>query len=261
MGPIVHFAEIPTLLLLGAPRIAGPDGEFTGAASHRHRLALLSLLSQAPDHVALRERLVGLLWPERSSPAARQLLSVSVYELRRALGDDVLLAHGQSIRLNTTRLAIDTIRFVDAVDQHDAERAVAVYAAPFLDGFFLPAARAFDEWMEAERNRLERLYWRALEEVTDRCAENGALQDAVQWCQLRLTRSPTNGSIALRMMQLLELTGDRGGAIEVADDQARLLRDQYEAEPEAAVVRYAARLRSGPVSARAQDSLRRTRVR
>ena len=42
-----------------------------------------------------------------------------------------------------------------ALAEGSAERAVATYGGPFLDGFYLSDAPEFERWVERERRRLE----------------------------------------------------------------------------------------------------------
>ena len=58
-------------------------------ATQKRRLALLALLAAAPERALTRDRLIGYLWPDSDTEQARHLLSVSVYELRKALGDAI----------------------------------------------------------------------------------------------------------------------------------------------------------------------------
>ena len=49
--------------------------------------ALLAYLATESDGPHRREKLTGLLWPEKPEPAARHNLNQAVYNLRHALGD------------------------------------------------------------------------------------------------------------------------------------------------------------------------------
>jgi DNA-binding SARP family transcriptional activator len=59
------------------------------------RLALLAYLAAAtPRGFHRRDTLLALFWPERDAEHARAALSDSLYALRRALGDGVILRRG-----------------------------------------------------------------------------------------------------------------------------------------------------------------------
>ncbi|MBV9880458.1 MAG: hypothetical protein JO180_08175 [Gemmatirosa sp.] len=151
-----------TLRLLGGATLLGPDGSPVGGrAAHRHRLALLAILAMTRCDVVMRDKLLGLLWPERDEPAARHLLSVALHELRGVLGASAIAVVGRGLRLNPRRVAVDVHAFEDAVASGDLAAAVAAYGGPFLDGFFLDDAHDFEEWVDEHRARLGRLRERA----------------------------------------------------------------------------------------------------
>src|SRR5262245_13535751 len=122
------------LKLFGYPTLLAADGSpVRGRATQRHRIALLSFLAIAGPRGSNRERLMGLLWPESEPDSARNLLKVSVYVLRRALGQNALLSDGEDLRLNPNRVATDLTAFEVALEQRDYARAVSLYSGPFLD--------------------------------------------------------------------------------------------------------------------------------
>src|SRR5215217_8374278 len=126
------------LRLLGGASVGRDDGTLlAGRAAQRHRLALLARLACAPGLGLSREKLIGLLWPESDTERARNLLNVSVYELRKALGDDALLSTGDDLRLNPDVVISDVAELEAALARGDHEAAVASYRGPLLDGFFL----------------------------------------------------------------------------------------------------------------------------
>src|SRR5262249_38684546 len=60
------------LRLLGGATLLAADGEpLAGRAVHRHRVALLAYLALSRPSGASREKLIGVLWPERDAAAAR----------------------------------------------------------------------------------------------------------------------------------------------------------------------------------------------
>ena len=140
--------------LLGSARIESPSGRVGGAASQRHRVALLAYLSLARGHTAPREKLLAILWPEQGDKEARHLLNVSVHVLRKALGDDALETAGGEIRLNAARVSSDVEEFRAARAEGNLRAAIDVYGGPFQDGFFLDAAPQFELWQEREGSRL-----------------------------------------------------------------------------------------------------------
>src|SRR5688572_30738575 len=125
-----------TLRLLGGASLQGEGGAVTGRAAQRRRLALLAALASASARTLSRDKVVALLWPESETEQARHLLSVALYDLRKALGEDALLTHGDEVTLSAERVGSDAGEFEAAAAAREHARAAALYAGPFLDGFF-----------------------------------------------------------------------------------------------------------------------------
>jgi len=84
-------------------------------AVQQRRLALLALIAASPGQSISRDRLLGLLWPERDEHSARHLLADSLYVLRRTLGDDAIVASGESLRLSPDLVWSDVVEFRTAL--------------------------------------------------------------------------------------------------------------------------------------------------
>jgi TolB-like protein len=153
----------PRARLFGGATIETPDGPLTGRAVQRHRLALVALLATARRGARGRDHLIDLLWPDATSDRGRRLLSDSIYRINRALGAEALITRCDRVELNRAVLSSDTAEFDAALQQHDWKHAIEVHDAPFLDGFYLPGAAEFDQWMESERRRFEKAVERARE--------------------------------------------------------------------------------------------------
>lgn len=237
-----------SIKLFGGASLEGEDGPFSGPAAQRHRLALLALLAASHPRAVSRDKLVAYLWPESDAAHARNLLNQAVHALRRALGEDAILSTGDELRLAPGVLQCDVMAFEDALAAGDLERAVNVYSAPFLDGFFLSDAPEFERWMEGERERFRGAYHRALEEL----AAAGARADptsAAAWWRRRAAEDPYNARVTRRLMQALEAVGDRAGALRQARIHASLLEQEFGAEPDPEVVTLAERMRRAPLRA------------
>jgi TolB-like protein len=93
---------------------------------------------------------------------------------------------------------------------------------------------------------LDRRYADALEELADAAEKAGAPGAAVDRWRRRAAHDPYNGRVALHLMQALDASGDRAGALRHARDHAVLLREELNAEPDAQVAEFAERLRREP---------------
>jgi DNA-binding SARP family transcriptional activator len=116
--------------------------------------ALLVYLALSPGRRRAREHLVGLLWPETEGRRARHSLNEALRRLRTGLGENRLNTVGDSVELNDAGLRVDVVELGSL-----GERATAdprwLASGEFLEGFAVGDAPRFDEWMDAERRRLQ----------------------------------------------------------------------------------------------------------
>jgi len=222
------------------------EGEGQAAPSPKP-LALLAYLAVAqPRGPHRRDTLVALLHPELDHGHARTALRQLVLTLREAVGAAVVRSDRHSIGLDLHRLRCDVHAFEQALAKRDPARAVALYGGPFLSGFFLSGCPQFEQWVEMERNRLERARTSALERLAlDADAAGEALQ-AVRWWRQVVEADPFATRVTMRLIAALEVAGDRAGALEVAERHARRLKQELNAEPSPEVEALARRLRVQP---------------
>lgn len=242
-----------SLNLFGAASLEGDQGPLTGPAAQRHRLALLALLAASPSRTVLREKLMATLWPERDADRARQLLNQAVYAVRKALGEEAIVSVGEELRLNPQVVHSDVIAFEEALASGDPERAVALYAGPFLDGFFLSDAPEFERWIDRERERLADAYAKALDTLAEAAEGRGDFMGAVAWWKARAAHDLYDSRVALRLMQALDASGNRAGALQHATIHQRLLQEEFGVEPPPEVLALAERLRSEPAAGMEAD--------
>ena len=232
------------LQLFGGASVITPSGPLSGRAVQRRRLALLALLVGARDRGLTRDKLIAYLWPDSDAERARHLLSDSIYRINQALGGEALTVAGDVLRLDPERLPSDAWEFGDAIANGDWQRAVELYTAPFLDGFFLTGADEFERWAEAERDNCRRERARALEMLADEAEARGDQTAALRWWRALALDDPYSSRIALRLMAALESAGERAAAVQHARIHAVLLHEDLGVEADREVAAYAERLRA-----------------
>ena len=116
---VAHYVALPLgrttdlqwsmlkLRLLGNATIQDDHGSLSGRAVQPRRLALLTLLALAPRRSLSREKLLAYLWPESDTEQGRHLLSVALYELRKALGEGTVVTGRDDVTLVEAALAVD----------------------------------------------------------------------------------------------------------------------------------------------------------
>lgn len=235
-----------SLKLLGGASIEGDGRPLTGRAVQRRRLALLAILASARSRGVARDKLVAWLWPESDAERGRHLLSDSVYRINQALGgpdSDAIVAVGDELRLDAGLLRSDLTEFEDALERRDWARAVALYAGPFLDGFFISEAAGLEQWLELERARHARSYAAALEALAREADAADEPVPAVAWWRRLAAHDPYNSRVAVGLMQALARAGERAAALELARVHELLLREEMGVPQDAAVAALAAQLR------------------
>ena len=232
------------LRTLGGLAVEGDSLPALGAAMQRRPLALLALLGSARARGVSRDKLLGYLWPETSEEKARHLLNQALYTLRHNLAADDLFLGSSELRVNPGVLRADTEDFEEALDRGDPERAAALYAGPFLDGFYLSDAPEFEHWVEAERTRLAARAERALETLAAAATARGDHRAAAERWRRLTVLDPLSSRFALGLMEALVAAGDRAGALRHARVHEQLLAQEMGTSPDAQVLALVQKLRA-----------------
>jgi TolB-like protein/DNA-binding SARP family transcriptional activator len=234
------------LKLFGGASIDTGSGPLVGAAVQRRRVALLARLALGRSGVS-RDKLIALLWPESDAEKSRHLLSDAVYRINQALGQDVIVAGGDQLRLDPALLPSDVAEFEEALARGDGAAAVRVYTGPFLDGFFISDAVEFERWMESERQRLAHACAGALEALAEAALARGELVESVRLWRRLAAHDPWSSRVALGLVQALGAAGDRAAARDHARAHEALLRSDLGAEPASEFAAAVAALTVAPV--------------
>ncbi len=239
-----------TVLLLGSEDARDEDGRALGALLRQpKRFALLAYLAAALPHGHHpRHVLMGLFWPDADPTHARHALNQALHFLRQVLGNAAVTARGMNeVALNTAVVSCDVWAFRRAMEAGHFEKAVALYRGPLLAGFSAGASVAFEQWIDAERDRLARSYATALEHLAEACRRRGERQQEIAWRYRLAEHDPYSTHVRLRLMEALDAVGDRAGALEQAARHAAKLTVDLHAEPSPDTAAYAEHLRTRPL--------------
>jgi DNA-binding SARP family transcriptional activator len=197
----------PRLALLGPVCLSGPAGPSARRASQQRRLALLAVIASSPSGSVSRDRLIGLLWPDRDERTARHLLADSVYVLRQTLGDGAIVASSEALRLSPDLVWTDVAEFRSALANERWSEALELYRGDFLDGFYVRNAADFDQWAHAERTRLRTLATRAASVLASALEKTGRISEAVAAAERALAIAPCD-EVAFRDLVRLLLVAE-----------------------------------------------------
>lgn len=181
----------------------------------RKHLALLVYLARSPRQARSRDHLIGMLWGDRTEAAARHSLSEALRVIRRhAALTPAELTVGQ-VRLVPGSVELDVDRLEELTAAEDWGGASELVAGEFLEGFAVPDASGFEDWLATERELWRRRGVEALVRSADALARLGRAQQASGVAGRALTIEPTS-ELALRSaVRCLALAGDRAGALDL----------------------------------------------
>ncbi len=209
----------------------------------RKNLALLIYLARSPGRTRSREHLTGLLWGDKADRAARQSLREAIWLLRKAVGEAGLTSAHDQVQLGEHVVVLDT----DELERYEREgrwqAAADLVAGEFLEGFGVPDASGFEDWLAAERLAWRRRCVRVLANCSAELVAAGRLAAARDTAARALQLDAQAEQAARAMMQALALAGDRTGALEAyrrlvdalreagrrPDDATRALGERIEA--------------------------------
>ncbi len=203
---------------------------YVGPAAQRRRLAVLGMIAASEAGVS-RDRLADYIWPAAEPARARHSLDEALSSLRRELRSEDLFIGVATLRLNAAVLACDLVEQAVALEAGNAEKAVALYGGPFLDGFYIPGAVDFEQWVESERSRRARTHARVLEGLAVRAEERNDAAAAVLCWQARVALDPLDTPATLRLLHALTSAGNPAEALRVARVHETLVRDEVDSTP------------------------------
>jgi TolB-like protein/DNA-binding SARP family transcriptional activator len=213
-----HPTDRHRLRTLGTFALVGPrDDTILGTRGHqRRRLALLAVLAAAGERGRSRDQLLLLFWPDVSQSRARHSLEQLLYEIRSAVGGAAFVGVNP-VCLAPAIVSSDVADFNDALERGDLEVAVEAYRGPFLDGFHLGDAPEFEQWLGAERARLERGYASALERLAQSAEAAHDPTEAARWWRKLTDIDPVSSANAAGLIRALMNAGDHAAALQHAE--------------------------------------------
>jgi predicted ATPase/DNA-binding SARP family transcriptional activator len=233
------------LFVLGQPRLERDEGPIE--LNLRKALALLVYLAVSGQPHS-RDALATMLWPESDGREGRARLRRTLHRLNEALGNDVLDASPDAIRLHpAVDLWLDCAAFrqhataglaAAARDWFAPERlgrlraAVELYLEDFLAGFTLPDSPAFDEWQFFQRESLRQLYGQVLEQLVQAYRSQRAWDQAIAYARRWLALDGLHEPAHRALMRLYAWAGQHAAALRQYHECARILEAELGVAPE-----------------------------
>ena len=209
----------------------------------RKNLALLVYLARSPRNLRTREHLIGLLWADKPETPARHSLREAIRILRRSVGEGGVVLEGEQIGLAPGVVDLDTDRLDALASAGDWRGAADLVAGEFLEGFSVPDASSFDDWLSGERTTWRRRSVEALVHRAEELMRAGRPLDAVAAAHFALSLDRTSETAARMVMRSHALAGDRSAALEAYAALATRLAQELGTEPDAETQALAERVR------------------
>jgi DNA-binding SARP family transcriptional activator len=181
----------------------------------RKHLALLVYLARSPRLSRSRDHLIGLLWGDRPEAAARHSLSEALRVIRRHAGQEALDVSVGQIGLAPGAVALDVDQLEAFAAADDWAAAGALVGGEFLEGFAVPDASPFEDWLTSERAHWRRRGTEALVRWAEALIRAGRSAEAWGPASRAMTLEPSSEAAARAALRALALVGDRAGALEL----------------------------------------------
>jgi DNA-binding SARP family transcriptional activator/ABC-type branched-subunit amino acid transport system substrate-binding protein len=224
-------------------RILGPfevvEGDRRLALGGPKQRAVLAILLLHRGEVVSTDRLIDELWEERPPATATKTVQVYVSNLRKALGDGLLVTQGRGYLLRTSPGQLDLDRFDALVaearqalrdgrarDGSDGLReALTLWRGRALEDF------AYDRFAQGATAQLEEQRLAALEDRIDADLALGEHAALVAELESLVREHPLRERLHLQLMLALYRCGRQADALEHYQSARRALIDELGIEP------------------------------
>jgi len=173
----------------------------------KSRALLFYLAATGQSHT--RDHLATLLWGDSSRSEAYHSLRSSLYHLRKALqavqADGVLIGEGDLLNLDTASCTCDLGEFhrlLNRRDESSLAQAVALRRGSLLQGFSIPGAPSFEDWVQIENTRLNHISLEAFSRLADLAEEREAWTVAIGYVKQMIQIDSLSETVQQRLITL-----------------------------------------------------------
>jgi predicted ATPase/DNA-binding SARP family transcriptional activator len=202
-----------------------------------------------------REKLSALLWGDSTDDQARHSLRTALATIRKALGDDALIADRETVQLNPG-FAV----WVDAREISDFRFQISDSVSPQSEILNLKSEidllpNFYDEWILPERERLRAIYLDALLQIAQQHRAKSEYARAIEIVQKILTHDSAHEKAYQHLIFCLAATGDRIGALKQFDACEKKLRDELGVAPSPETIALRDQIETALTGTKAREAL------
>lgn len=205
------------LKLLGRIECQLPAGSHIALQTRKSEL-LLAYLALNPDIRHSRDKLMNLLWSDRSESQARNSLRQALSTIKKSLetvNPSPLMIDRISAGLDRGLVHIDVTEFEQCAACSNIEqlsRAAELYRGEFLEGITIRDT-AVEEWLAHERDRLKRLIVEVLTKLSELQISGSDYKSAVESAERLVQIDPLYETGWRILMRAYHEQGDRNHAL------------------------------------------------
>ncbi len=192
------------LQTLGRLRFEG-EGSAT-LSSRRKELVLLAFLARRGAKPLARAEAAALLWQDRDEHRARQSLRQALLELRRLVGEG-LVVEPEHVLLAERTVELDANAFERDVEAGRLDAAVTRWEGDFLSGLEDVGGEELRSWLESEREGLRHRLRTAFAGLCEDARRRGAWQEGAAWAERWISALPLEEAGHLHLFRLMDLDG------------------------------------------------------
>lgn len=236
------MSEKLEISLFGNPTIKKQGQLITGFISNKAPALVYYLATTGQSHS--RNKLATLLWGDFPETKAKKNLRDVLHNLRGIVGEHLDISW-QTVAFNfQVPYELDVEVFakslaggnkqvpLQAASVGLLQTAADVYKGDFLEGFHIPQAQTFEEWVRTERTRFQQQASQVLHLLTRHFAEQKQYTSGIVYVSRLLAMEPWREDAHRQLMQLLAWSGQRSAAMAQYETCCEVLLQEFGVEPE-----------------------------
>lgn len=238
---VSHLERVPPpplhILTLGRFEVRQGNRRIADQTWRQRRAGeLFRLLLVSPGHSLSHDEIIETFWPNKPSGSTQALFHQATSALRRAIEPELpdrfpsrylQVEEGRVTLYLPPGSSVDFEAFEQHIRAEEWEAALALY-----QGELFPDDR-YADWAAIPRERLQRLYLRALLMTAQRQMQMGHPREALDTCHRILEIDSWQEEAVFLGMRAYLMCNDRAGALRLYQELERTLREELNTTPQA----------------------------
>lgn len=172
-----------------------------------------------------REEAKNLLWIDCNEELAKKNLRDALYNIRKALGEDIFLHTQKSvISINAEMINLD----VDSLNNNILD----IYNGEFLSNFYIKNCDSFEQWMQEKKEEYKNIYIDKIKQLLIEMVNIKDFNRIQKYSSILMANDPYNEKNYREIMKIYALSGNYNIAIKTYFDLCKILKDDLNIEPE-----------------------------